>query len=578
MKYSDILVENGKMRPQRGQAVYRVGVISNVVIFQLKEILEHTLRLSGIPVVVEIGQYDNVLQESERLATQDAVVFFWELGQTLPGAFHKRYSLGEGELNALFEKLSRELDFVFDRLKSTPLIVFNTFSAGLVDAGSPILENRLELLARQLNVFISQKKPANVVLFDIDRFLRKVSTCGGHDLKNYYFFRMPYKIDFLSKYAYAVRPIFLSLCGRARKVLVMDCDNTLWRGIVGEDGLDRLEMSEHTPEGNIFRQVQALMLVLKEKGALLALASKNDFADVAHVLAEHPDMLLCEKDFVALRVNWAEKGDNIREIAAQLNLGLDSFVFIDDSDFEVASMRQHLPEVASFKVPERIHEYPGFFTGIMEFFYSTQVSSEDFRRTEMYREQSSRSANREQFASIEEYLISLGLKMRFFANMPDLASRLAQMTQKTNQFNLTTRRFSEAEVVSYMGERDARIFAFQAEDKFGDLGIVGAAFVNVAGDGCAMIDNLLMSCRAIGRGFELAFFDSLVRFLADEGIGSLHAEYCKTPKNGLVARFYDELGFRCIVDDGGCKRYLLDLAGYQPKGIKYIEVLNGNKS
>ncbi len=578
MKYSEILTENKRLAPgDAADKIYRIGILSNVVLFQLKEVLEYTLRAEGVAAVVDIAQYDNIIQEADKFASCDAAILFWDLVQAVPDACHKRHDLGLDEENVLFDKISREVLFVLGRLGPVPVVVMNTFSSAGVDAGSPLMEDRLGALAARLNVFIRQNKPEGVVVFDLDRLWRQSSMQGWHDARNDHFFRMPYTVEFLVRYSRALRPVFLSVQGRAKKVLVMDCDNTLWHGIVGEDGLDRLEMSEETPHGRIFRRVQSLMRVLKDKGVLLALASKNDAADVHRVLAEHPHMALREDDFVGIKANWEEKADNVRALAAALNLGTDSFVFVDDSDFEVSRMRQCLPEVASFKVPGRIYEYPEFFTDIMDLFYARATTAEDSRRTQMYREQTARVADLGRFTSMDDYLMSLGLKMRFFVNDLGLIPRLAQMTHKTNQFNLTTHRYSEADLTTLAQMPQGAVLAFQAEDKFGDLGIAGMAVIRSESGDTAIIDSLLMSCRVIGRGLEGAFLNAGVRWLAGHGYRRVKAEYVRTLKNGLVSGFYDELGFRCVADDGTCKRYEMELEQYQSRNVHYIEVLDGSK-
>ena len=339
------------------------------------------------------------------------------------------------------------------------------------------------------------------------------------------------------------------------KCIVLDADNTLWGGIVGEDGPDGIALGPQYP-GSAFVAWQKRLLAFRERGLLLALCSKNDEASVAEVLDSHPHQVLKREHFSAQRVNWEPKPDNLRALAAELNLGLDAFLFVDDSPHECHAVRSALPDVAVVQAPAHplalvtcLDAEPR-----LELFRRTD---EDRRRADMYAQEAARRTVAASAASPEDYLRSLGMVLRFFEDAAAHVPRIAQLTQKTNQFNLTTRRYTEAEIEAAVAAGDARVWAFALRDAFGDSGLVGVAVGRLAEPQVLELEAFLMSCRVIGRKAEEAFLTRLLLQAAEAGATTARADYFPTPKNGLVADFWTRNGF-AETGEGRYERSLAD--------------------
>jgi FkbH-like protein len=374
-----------------------------------------------------------------------------------------------------------------------------------------------------------------------------------------------------------IKPSISSVFGRVKKVLILDCDNTLWGGIIGEDGFDGIHMSDISPKGKAYKEVQMLILNLQKAGVLVALCSKNNFDDVDRVIKQHPDFLLKDSDIVAKKINWEDKASNIKQLSIDLNLGLDSFVFIDDSKFEIGLIEKELPEVKCFLVPNNISEYPYYFREILNIFYSSVNAKEDNRKTELYKTEEIRKNIATRFESIEEYLISLELELTITWDKDISIERIAQLTQKTNQFNLTTRRYSENDIRIMMTNSNVKIASFSLSDKYGDYGVVGVCIIKIIANkeigNRAIIDTFLMSCRVIGRNVEFAFFQQIALKLKSENISNIEAEYVATPKNHQVKDFYPSIGFSIIKSTNENVNYTLDIKNIQKiNSINFIKI------
>lgn len=328
------------------------------------------------------------------------------------------------------------------------------------------------------------------------------------------------------------------------KCIVLDADNTLWGGILGEDGVGGIELSSAFP-GIAFQEFQRVLKRLRAKGVLLAVASKNNHADVIEVFTSHDDMLLSVDDIAVWRVNWGPKSHSIREIASELNIGLDAVVFVDDSDYELAEVRAALPEVRTLQVPSEIADLPHLLaeSGL---FRNMKVSDEDLKRTEMIL---SEQARKEQGSTLsrEEFLQSLQLVVEYFPVADEHIGRVAQLTNKTNQFNLTTIRRTEAEMRAVAASDRHLVRAIRVSDKFGDYGLVGVAILEQRSSEWE-IETLLLSCRVLGRGVETAFISQLAEDVHRSGGQTVVGRYVATPKNAMVANLYIDHGFVAAPD------------------------------
>lgn len=351
-----------------------------------------------------------------------------------------------------------------------------------------------------------------------------------------------------------------------KKCLVLDLDNTLWGGVLGEDGIDGIKLGGDYP-GNAFSYWQKALLQLAHHGVILAVCSKNNEADVQEAWDKNPFMALKREHFSSLRINWQDKATNIRDIAEELNIGLDSMVFIDDNPAERELVKQMLPQVEVPDFPEKPYLILPFFKSLVErYFRIYAVTDEDRLKTQQYRANALRRSQQARFADLDSYLKSLSMELEIIPADEYNLPRIAQMTQKTNQFNLTTHRYTEADVQQRIDE-GWRVYCMSVKDRFGESGITGTIFFEPLDWDKMGIDSLLLSCRILGKGLEDAFVGTLFNQLRRDGVRRIVADYIPTAKNGQTADFYDRMGMTCIsVNEDGTKHY--ELALEEPIEIK----------
>jgi FkbH-like protein len=577
LKYSDILKQNIELSQKNLGNVYSIAVLSNITVHPLKEILEYCLRSNGINANINIGDYDNIIQDSHKFNNSNAVLIFWELCNIVDGLQYEIEQNNEAQLNDIFIKIKSEIDYVFSILHKTSLILFNKFSSLPFTHSSVAIKN-LEKLEIRLNDYLEKTVPANARAVDIKKVVAGVSVSQSLDFRYFYSSKAPYTVEFFKAYADYIRPYFMSANGKAKKALIFDCDNTLWKGILGEDGFENIEMSKKTKHGGIFLEIQHIAKALNSQGILLGICSKNNFQDVKEVIESHPDMQLRNEHITIIKSNWQDKVTNLQEISNELNIGLDSLVFIDDSSFEVNLIREKLPEVTVIQVPEKLYEYPKVLRDNLNLFYNLSSTDEDRNKTEEYRRQVRRYNEKIKFVDIEDYLISLKLKMTIFQNDESIIPRMSQMSLKTNQFNLTTKRYTERDIKSFIDNQRFEVFAFSTSDRFGDSGITGLCIVEFDdANKKAIIDTFLMSCRIIGRNLEFAFMDHIFKKIIKRDCRIVFSEYIPTRKNAQVSEFFDACSYRLIEIDETRKKYELPVVDYQKKNIKYIEVIDGSE-
>jgi len=299
-----------------------------------------------------------------------------------------------------------------------------------------------------------------------------------------------------------------------------------------------------------------------------------DFQDVNNVIESHPDMILKDKYIAIKKVNWLDKVTNIRKISKDLNIGLDSIIFIDDSPFEVNLVRSQLPELKVVKVPSKLHKYTEIMRNILGDFYNLTSSNEDESKTRIYKEQLKRHKIKKTFSNIDEYLSSLCLEISISENSNSIVDRISQISLKTNQFNLTTRRYTETDIFGFIEDTRYCVYSLSVCDKYGDYGSTGLAIILING-GIATIDTFLISCRIIGRYIEFSFIDYIINKMRDNNVEFLNAKYIKTGKNNQTENFYEDCGFDLIETSKTSKIYSLKLEKYTINGKKdYIEVID----
>jgi FkbH-like protein len=366
---------------------------------------------------------------------------------------------------------------------------------------------------------------------------------------------------------------YIAACwGDVRKCIVLDLDNTLWGGIIGEDGMTGIQIG-YEGIGLAFVDFQRELLNLQQKGILLAICSKNNPEDAYEVIRNHPAMVLREDHFATAQINWNDKAENIREIARRLNIGVDSLVFIDDNPVERQRVREAIPEVV---VPEWPHD-PCYYKRALcqiagEYFLKFDVTDDDRRRGEMYHAQAERKHLEENSGDLDAFLRSLQMKLTISTVDSQTMPRVAQLTQKTNQFNLTTRRYTESEIAAMSADVGCRIYWLKLEDRFGPNGIVGVLILRKQSTEWWHIDTFLLSCRVIGRTVEEAFLGYAVRDLKELGATCITGEYIPSAKNGIVANLYGKLDFMPKGSDENRTTWALDLNQKSIKVPEWFEI------
>ena len=575
VKYKEILKLNKELSRSLTSDSYSIAVLSNITVNQFKEICEYSLRVANVNAGVKIGDYDNIVQDSLKCKDSNLVIIFWEMCNIIDGLQYKIELFDDQEIDSIVEKTKSEIDLVFKNLQNTSLVLFNKFSS-IQFTGSSINETDLEKLSEQLNQYLADNMPENVKLVDLEKVIANVGVNPSLDLRYYYSSKALYTIDFFKAYAEYINPYIMSANGKSKKAIIFDCDNTLWKGVLGEEGFDGIEMSSSTRDGAIFSEIQSIALAINKQGILIGLCSKNNPADVDEVIKSHPDMQLRDEHITIKKVNWSDKVTNLREIAGELNIGLDSLVFVDDSSFEVNFIKEQIPEITVLQVPDRLYDYPKMFRENSGLFYNLSYTEEDKQKIEMYKQQVQRETVKKEYADIEGYLSSMGLKLTIFEDDNSIIPRMSQMTQKTNQFNLTTKRYTEGNIKNFISTDNSKVFAFSVSDKFGDSGVTGLNIININDDSqIAEIDTLLMSCRVIGRNIEYAFMDYVIDYIKNREINLVRAKYIQTQKNEQVKDFFDKCSFLLDGSTENGKNYVLNIRDYKSKQIHYIEVIDG---
>jgi FkbH-like protein len=394
----------------------------------------------------------------------------------------------------------------------------------------------------QLNNFV-QTIP-NLYIYDFSSEVKKIGFQNFFDSKLWYLGRIKYSGKGFSYIAETISRQVMAMFNSPKKVLVLDLDNTLWGGVLGELGPNGILLSEDGV-GKIYRDFQQNIKKLKCLGVLLAICSKNNLDDVKELFEKNQMMVLNESDFICKKINWINKADNLKSIAKELNLGLDSIVFIDDNPVEQKIVSDILPEVKVPLFPKAIEELNSWFIldVIYPYFSKTLLTKEDIEKADQYVRNQQRSEVQNTL-DLDGFIKSLDIRLNIFQNEDRYVSRISQLTQKTNQFTLTTKRYQENEIKKMILKGDL-IYALDYSDRFGKEGIVGSAIVLLS-QKTAKIDSFLMSCRIIGRNVEFNFILNIIYSLKAIGVIKVVATYLETKKNKMVSSFYDDCGFEKI--------------------------------
>ena len=459
----------------------------------------------------------------------------------------------------LLDRWKQALAALSARLPHTPLFI-SSADCGGTDCCCGAERRYHAYFENSLTEYIQQLPGAYVL--PVQELAAEMGREAFYAPKMWYFGAMPYSLKAMQALAALIRRYVSALQKRNKKCLAVDLDNTLWGGVIGEDGVDNIILSDHL-EGAIYKDTQRLLKKMREQGVILAILSRNNPED-AQAAFSHPNMILKEEDFAAQYIDWHDKTDNIRKLARELNIGLDSIVFLDDNPAEREHMKTACPEVTVLDFPRDASKLPQTVAqAYNDYFFTLEVTGEDRCKTEMYRARAKTLAERSSSASAEDYLKRLEMTIAVHPIREDEIKRVTQLANKTNQFNVAGRRYTESEIRGLAADSSADIFTVRLADKYGDLGLIAAIILRYE-ENSAQIEQFFMSCRAMGRRAEHELMAFLKKYLTDKGTAHIRAAYVRTAKNSPVSDLFDRLGFSVTAEEGGSptsqKEYAADTA------------------
>ena len=523
----------------------RLALLSDYTIDSLAPILRVQLFRLGLSVKIYIPGYNQIEQEIRNPESSylkfksDITLISFSDGIADAAGFAGNVSKRSAELDALLEQI---------QASTTSRIIVNTIpppfqlSRGMADHGDS--DGQLSYV-RKLNQHLvdSCADRESAYIFDLASLISRVGEASAYSLKMWFSSKMPFTLDFQQSLGKAWANLLASFYITRKKCLVLDLDNTLWGGVVGEEGLDQIKIGEDYP-GEVYTLIQRRIKAYADQGIILALNSKNNLRDAQEVFEKKSGMALSWDDFSAVRVNWQTKTVNLEELSKELNIGLESMVFVDDNPAEIAAVNQFLPMVDTISFNgspienlRRISE--------LDSFLNLNLTREDLQKTEQYRVQQKRTALQQESGSLEDFYRRLEMVARIELGRMEDIQRLTQLTQKTNQFNLTSRRYDEVQMRTFLTSPDWMIIQMRLEDRFGDNGITGLVMAELTGK-TLRIDNFLMSCRIIGRTAETALMAFCLGQAQAAGFTMVRGEYIPSPKNAPVADFYAKHGFKQV--------------------------------
>jgi FkbH-like protein len=395
---------------------------------------------------------------------------------------------------------------------------------------------------RLINLELIKNRPTNVVFIDFDYHASNFGKLKWFDDLQYFQSKQTISFDALGEICYAASRLISSYFGKIKKCLVLDLDNTLWGGVIGDDGLEGINIDSHNPEGEAYLAFQSYIKSLKARGVILAVCSKNEENIAKIPFKKHPEMVLKLEDFSCFIANWNDKSSNIRNIAIELNIGIDSIVFFDDNPAERAIVTKFLPEVEVIDTTED----PAMYISALDqarCFDWIQLTNEDVNRSDTYAKNKHRIKLQESFIDYDEYLKSLNMKAVVGPVSSINQTRFTQLINKTNQFNLRTKRYSESATNEMLSNLDRfNLLQITFEDKFGSYGLISSIILERFIDK-VFINTWVMSCRVFKRGIEHLALSSIIDAVTNWGCDEIVGEYIKTPKNGTVKNLYNDLGF-----------------------------------
>lgn len=550
----------------------KIAVLSDASTQELKSWLEYFCLLKGIEVEFFDDDFSRLYEDSV-FANEKLELFTPNLIIVIPSSRKYTSQIFTSNIDEVDSLVSQGKDKILSIVQglskyNCPIILANFACKknrvlGNLDAISPLgLNNQI----KRLNLFIDDLvyKEKLCYLCDLNYLSSSIGLDVWEDNNQYYLFRYDMSQKALMNIGLELSKICNSIFGLSKKVLVCDLDNTLWGGVIGEDGVDGIKIGNSNIQSEVFSDIQRYIKSLKERGVILCIASKNDLDEVKLGFSNE-NMILKLSDFSSIKANWNTKSSNIQEMAEELSLGLDSFVFLDDNPTEREEIKQALPLVHVLDVTA-----PSSYIDILDssgLFESISITKDDIQRSQMYKERADRIQYQKSFYNYDDYLKSLDMETSIERISINDIERCTQLINKTNQFNLTTIRYTKEELISFISDAKYLCILVRSKDKFGDNGIVSVVICEISD--CKLNINLwLMSCRVLKKDIEFDVLDAIVKFTRDHGIKQIIGTYIPTSKNNLVKSLYLDFGFQPTTKN----IYLLDVDSYITKNKQISKI------
>lgn len=538
------------------QKKIKVAILSSFTINGLEEALRVKCAESDITCATYLcgyGQYNqDILDQSSKLYefSPDITFMIIDTRSVLSTLFYTPYTIPANDRRTYIDK--RVADFVnlvktFKNRTGSKLVLTNcsipTYSPyGICEVRT---EYGLKEMVYDFNARLSDafRSDPQVFLFDFNSFVAKYGEINVLDYRQFLVGDIKVSLSYIPHLAEELMGYVKANLGVNRKCIVLDLDNTLWGGIIGEDGFDRIDLSLKPP-GMAFMEFQRVLLALYQRGVILAINSRNNEDEALRAIRDHPFMVLREEHFATMKINWSDKISNMKEIAQELNIGLDSIVYFDDDPINRELMSKAIPQIKTIDLPDDPSLYALTLMQINDF-NTLVMTNEDRKRGEMYREEHKRTELKRSSSNLEDFLKQLEIRVTMKKANNFTIPRIAQLTLKTNQFNLTTRRYQEEDVETLAQDHTKLIGCAQTQDKFGDNGITGVYIVNKNHvDKEWFIDTFLLSCRVMGRGIEDAMMGYILGKAKEEGVIKVKAEFIPTKKNKPCEQLLPNFGFK----------------------------------
>lgn len=531
-----------------------VAILSSFTIKGLEDIIKvkcHENKVSSKTYLAGYNQYQQEILNEESGLHQfkpDIVFIILDTRHILGDLFNLPYDVTQDERKDAIENKSNEIIKLILKLsKNTESkIIFSNFNTPTYSPYG-ICEEKEEYGIKQMVYDINYKiqnmfkNENSVYVYDFNSFITKFGEKNVFDFNYYYSGDVKIAFDFLPHLAEDLIGYIKPILGLNRKCIVLDLDNTLWGGVIGEDGFNKIKLGEDV-KGKAFLEFQKVLLALHQRGIILAINSKNNPEDALQMIKEHPNMILQEKHFAAMRINWNDKVSNIKEISQELNIGLDSMVFFDDDPINREIMKQAIPEVHTVDLPKNPSTYVSILQDMNDF-HVLKITDEDKNRGKMYFQQRERKEFKNEATNLEEYLENMKISINIKKGDKFTIPRISQLTLKTNQFNLTTNRLQEEDLIEICKNEKMIVNCTQVEDKFGDSGIAGAYIIEKKSTKEWKINSFLLSCRVMGRDIEKAMMSHIIELAKNENVEKIIGEFIPTKKNKPCESFLIDCGF-----------------------------------